>query len=217
MLLVQKLRENKTFKGDKTLAASMTHRVLAETFGAGSSAMQRLHQAILILAGIAALALAAKIRVPMWPVPVTMQTFAVLVIGASYGPRLGVATMLGYLALGALGMSVFAGESAGLAYMAGPTGGYLAGFVAAAALMGALARRGWDRSVRGVAAAMLLGNGVIYGFGLAWMGWLFAAEKGIGWVLQFGMVNFLAGDALKLALAALVLPAGWKLIGRGRG
>ncbi|HGG06416.1 MAG TPA: biotin transporter BioY, partial [Aliiroseovarius sp.] len=159
-------------------------------------------------------ALAANIRVPMWPVPITLQTFAVLTIGAAYGLRLGLITLLGYVALGAAGVAVFAGDSAGLAYMAGPTGGYLVGFAAAAALMGALARRGLDRTMLGMAGMMLAGTATIYLFGLTWMSWLFAADKGMAWVLQYGMVNFLVGDALKLVLAALVVPGVWRLVRR---
>ena len=188
--------------------------VLAEALVLRGDAARAAKSAALVLAGIAGLVIASKIRVPMWPVPVTMQTFAVLVLGAAYGLRLSLVTVLGYLVLGAAGFAVFAGESAGLVYMAGPTGGYLSGFVAAMALMGALARRGWDRSVLGMGAAMVLGNAVIYGFGLAWMSWLFAADKGLGWVLHYGMVNFLAGDALKLALAAMVMPLAWKIARR---
>ena len=188
--------------------------VLAEALVLRGDAARAAKSAALVLAGIAGLVIASKIRVPMWPVPVTMQTFAVLVLGAAYGLRLSLVTVLGYLVLGAAGFAVFAGEGAGLAYMAGPTGGYLSGFVAAMALMGALARRGWDRSVLGMGAAMVLGNAVIYGFGLAWMSWLFAADKGLGWVLHYGMVNFLAGDALKLALAAMVMPLAWKIARR---
>ena len=188
--------------------------VLVEALVLRGDAAHAAKSTALVLAGIAGLVIASKIRVPMWPVPVTMQTFAVLVLGAAYGLRLSLVTVLGYLVLGAAGFAVFAGESAGLAYMAGPTGGYLAGFVAAMALMGALARRGWDRSILGMGAAMVLGNAVIYGFGLAWMSWLFAADKGLGWVLHYGMGNFLAGDAMKLALAAMVMPLAWKIARR---
>jgi biotin transport system substrate-specific component len=138
----------------------------------------------------------------------------VLVVGAGFGARLGLVTLAGYVALGALGVAVFAGESAGIAYLAGPTGGYLAGFAVAVAAMGALARRGWDRSVWKMAGAMAIGTAVIYGFGLSWMAWLFGASKGMAWVLQYGMVNFLIGDALKLALAALVMPLAWKIARR---
>ncbi len=186
-------------------------KVLGEAFGPTEGSARRVKEVLLVLAGIAALTIAAKIRIPAWPVPVTMQTFAVLTIGAGLGLRLGLITLLGYIALGAAGFSVFSGESAGLAYLAGPTGGYLVGFVAAAAAMGALARRGWDRSVAGMAGAMLIGTAIIYTFGLAGMSVLFLADKGAAWVLQYGMLNFLVGDALKLVLAALVVPGLWKL------
>ena len=184
--------------------------VLTDQFGPSSGTALRVKELLLILAGIAALAITAKMRVPMWPVPITMQTFTVFVIGAAYGSRLGVVTVLAYLALGALGADVFTGSSAslnGLAYMAGPTLGYLIGFVAAAAIVGALARRGWDRSILRMAGAVALGTATVYAFGLAWMSWLFAADKGMAWVLQHGMVSFLPGDALKLALAATLVPA----------
>ena len=190
--------------------------VLSEALGPSDGLSLRAKQVLLVLAGVAALTIAAKIRVPMWPVPITMQTFAVLVIGAAYGMRLGVATLAAYLALGAAGLAVFTGESAGLAYMMGPTGGYLIGFAVAAGVMGWLAARGWDRSVAGMAGALLIGNAVIYAFGLPWMAHLFAAEKGMAWVVQWGMTNFLLGDALKLALAAVVLPLAWKAVGRAR-
>jgi biotin transport system substrate-specific component len=184
--------------------------VLIERSGlrGGSGALMK--DMALVALGIGALILSAHIRVPMWPVPVTMQTFAVLLIGAAYGARLSLVTILGYLALGASGVLVFAGDQAGLAYMAGPTGGYLVGFAVAAALMGALARRGWDRTVAGMAGAMLLGNAVIYALGLGWMAVLFAGSKGFAWVVQMGMVNFLPGDLLKLALAAMLMPLLWR-------
>lgn len=187
------------------------NKVLGEVFGPTEGTARVAKDVALVLAGIAALALAAKIRVPMWPVPITMQTFAVLTIGAGLGLRLGLITLLGYIALGAAGLNVFTGENAGLAYLAGPTGGYLLGFVVAAGAMGLLARRGWDRTVAGMAGAMLIGTAIIYAFGLAGMAYLFLTEKGAAWVLQYGMLNFLVGDALKLALAALVVPGLWKL------
>lgn len=198
------------------MAHVMTNGVLAEAIGPRSGSALRLKQVVLFVAGIAALTLAAKIRVPMWPVPATLQTFAVLMIGASYGMGLGIATLLGYLALGAAGVAVFTGADAGLAYFGGPTAGYLLGFVVAAGVMGVLARRGWDRSAGRMVGAMLIGNAVIYAFGLPWMAYLFAAEKGMGWVIQYGIGNFLLGDALKLAVAAMVLPGLWALVKRGR-
>ena len=207
-------REMENSKGDKVLTIQSKSAVLIEASGIRGGNVAIAKDVALVAAGIAALVLASKIRVPMWPVPVTMQTFAVLLIGTAYGLRLSLVTVLGYLVLGAAGMAVFAGEKAGLAYMAGPTGGYLVGFAAAMALMGVLARRGWDRSALRMAGAMVLGNAVIYGFGLAWMSWLFAASKGMGWVLQYGMVNFLAGDVLKLVLAAMLMPLAWKVVKR---
>lgn len=187
------------------------NRVLGEAFGPTEGAARRAKDAMMVLAGIAALTAAAQIRVPMWPVPITMQTFAVLTIGTAFGLRLGLMTILGYLALGAAGVAVFTGEGSGLGYMAGPTGGYLVGFAVAAVAMGAMARRGWDRTARGMAGAMFIGTAIIYAFGLGWMAHLFLADKGAAWVMQYGMLNFLIGDALKLGLAALVVPAVWKL------
>lgn len=200
--------------------STTTDRVLTDAFGPGEGAALRAKQAALVILGVALLTLAAKIRVPMWPVPITMQTFAVLTIGAAYGMRLGLVTLLAYLAVGALGADVFTGSGAGtggLAYMAGPTGGYLLGFAVAAAVMGRLAEAGWDRNVGRMAGALLVGNAIIYAFGLPWMAYLFLAERGAVWVLQWGMTNFLVGDALKLVLAALLIPAAWKLVGDARG
>ncbi len=189
------------------MATMARKQVLVEAFGSDAA----LRKLLLVAGGILALALAAKLRVPMWPVPMTLQTLAVLLIGTTYGARLGLATLLGYILLGAAGVAVFAGDSAGLSYIAGPTGGYLVGFAAAAGLMGLLARRGLDRTALGMAAMMLAGSAVIYAFGLGWMSVLFAADKGFAWVVQMGMVNFLAGDLVKLAIAALLVPGVWKL------
>lgn len=198
-----------------TIATS--HAVLADVLGPREGAAMRAKQVLLVVAGIAVLALAAKIRVPMWPVPITMGTFAVLGIGAAYGARLGLVTILGYMAVGALGFDVFAGSSAekyGLSYMMGGTGGYLVGYVLATMVLGILAARGWDRSVGRMAAAMLIGNAVIYVPGLLWLGTLYGWDKPI---LDWGLTPFLVGDAVKLALAAVLLPALWKLTGNARG
>ena len=163
------------------------------------------------------ISIAAKIKVTMWPVPITMGTFAVLALGAAYGPRLGLVTIVGYMIVGALGFDVFANSSAeqfGLSYMMGGTGGYLVGYVLATLALGALAQRGWDRSVLWMALAMLIGNALIYLPGLAWLGQLYGWDKPI---LAWGLTPFLVGDAIKLALAAMVLPAAWKLVGKARG
>lgn len=197
-----------------TLAA--TDRVLTQAFGPQNGTALRLKQATLVVLGIAVLAIAAKIRVPMWPVPITMGTLAVLSIGAAYGARLGLVTILGYMLVGALGFDVFASSSAdaaGLTYMMGGTGGYLVGYVLATVALGALAQRGWDRSFAWMALALLIGNALIYLPGLAWLGQLYGWDKPI---LAWGLTPFLLGDAIKLALAAMALPALWKLVGKAR-
>lgn len=172
--------------------------------------------AVLAVVGSLALTLSAKTQVPFWPVPMTMQTFVVLVIGLAYGWRLGAATVALYLLEGVLGLPVFAGtpeKGIGIAYMMGPTGGFLAGFVLAAALTGWLAERGFDRSIPTTALAMVLGNLVIYGFGVAWLAGLIGIEKAV----KFGLMPFLLGDAVKVALAACLMPLAWKAIARLRG
>jgi biotin transport system substrate-specific component len=196
--------------------SAINNKVLSEAIGVGEGTSQLVRHAALVVAGIALLAVAAKITVPMLPVPMTMGTFAVLSIGAAYGVRLGLVTILGYLLIGALGFDVFAGSSAelvGLEYMMGGTGGYLVGYVLATVLLGALARLGWDRSAPKMALAMLLGNALIYVPGLIWLGMLYGWDKPI---LAWGLTPFLVGDLVKLALAAAVFPAIWKFVSRAR-
>ncbi|MEM5467964.1 biotin transporter BioY [Celeribacter marinus] len=195
----------------------MTDKVLAEAFGANEGTALRAKQVALVVAGVMILSISAKIAVPMWPVPITMGTFAVLSLGAAYGPRLGLATIALYMLVGALGFDVFAGSSAeahGITYMMGGTGGYLVGYVLATVALGMAARAGWDRSPVKMAGAMLLGNALIYVPGLIWLAVLYGVDKPI---LAWGLTPFLIGDALKLALAAMVLPAAWKFVGRARG
>jgi len=158
--------------------------------------------------------LCAKIQVPFYPVPMTMTTFAILAIGMAYGWRLGAATVLLYLAEGAMGLPVFVGtpeKGIGLAYMLGGTGGYLIGFVLAAACVGWLAERGWDKNALSTAMAMLVGNALIYIPGLLWLGTLFGWDKPI---LAWGLFPFVLADLTKLALAAALMPLSWKLLGR---
>jgi biotin transport system substrate-specific component len=166
--------------------------------------------------GVLLLAASAKTQVPAWPVPMTMQTFVVLVIGMAYGTRLAVGTVLAYLALGALGLPVFAGtpgKGVGLAYMAGPTGGYLAGFVAAAWLCGTLAARGWDRGVVRSLAAMTLAHVAILGLGVAWLATLIGVERAVA----LGLAPFVAATVVKTVLAGMTLPLAWKAVRRFRG
>ncbi len=171
---------------------------------------ERLKFLLLAVMGSLALWLSAKIQVPFYPVPITMQTFVVLVVGMAFGWRLGTTTVLLYLAEGMAGLPVFAGtpeRGIGLAYMVGPTGGYLLGFLFGAAVVGWLGERGWDRRIATTLAAMVLGTTIIYVPGLIWLG------TTIGWdkpVLELGLWPFLLGDALKVALAALALPSIWR-------
>jgi biotin transport system substrate-specific component len=188
-------------------------RVLSEAMLPVAESRLWVKRVALVALGIAALAVAAKVRVPFWPVPITMQTFVVLALGAAYGLRLGVTTVLGYLLIGVLGFGVFTGEGAGLAYMMGGTGGYLLGFVLAAAFLGWAARHGWDRTRGRMAIAMLLGSALIYGPGLLWLGGLHGFDKPI---LAWGLYPFLPGDVLQLALAALMFPALWRVVGEAR-
>lgn len=199
------------------MALALNDKVLTEAFGPSQGTALRVKQAAMVVLGIMALAIMAKIKVPMWPVPITMGTFAVLTIGATYGPRLGLATILGYMIIGALGFDVFAGssaETAGLTYMMGGTGGYLVGYVLATLALGFAARAGWDRSVGLMAVALLVANALIYLPGVGWLSVLYG--NSLTWAVEVGLVPFLIGDALKLGLAALLVPGLWKLIGNAR-
>jgi len=200
------------------MALALNDKVLTEAFGPVEGSALRVKQAVMVLLGIMALALTAKVQVfiPGNPVPITLTTFGVLTIGAAYGARLGLLTIVGYLVIGALGFDVFAGssaEKAGLVYMMGGTGGYLVGYALAAMALGYAARLGWDRSVARMALAMLIGTALIYIPGLLWL-----HQFSSGWeqTLAWGITPFLIGDALKLGLAALLLPAMWKLVGNAR-
>lgn len=170
----------------------------------------------LALAGSALLALSAKIQVPFWPVPMTMQTFAVIVLAMAFGARLGAATVALYLLEGAVGLPVFAGtpeKGIGLAYMMGPTGGYLAGFLAAAGLAGWMAERGWDRSFLKAATVNMLATAVIFAGGLAWL----AVMAGPAKAVAVGLTPFLAASAFKIALGGAVMPLAWSFARRLRG
>jgi biotin transport system substrate-specific component len=160
-----------------------------------------LRNAVLIAFGALLLAVSAKVQVPFYPVPMTMQTLVVLVIGATYGWRLGSATVLLYLLEGALGLPVFAGPVAGPAYMAGPTGGFLAGFLAAALVTGWLAEKGWNRGIVPILALMVVGHATIFAFGVAWLATVMPLDK--AWAV--GFLPFVAATLLKTALAAALL------------
>lgn len=163
---------------------------------------------ILVVAGTALLMLSAKINVPLPYVPMTMQSLVVLMIGAVYGPVLGAATVLAYLAQGAVGLPVFAGPVGGIAYMLGGTGGYLAGFAVAVLAAGWLGGRS---IVRGL-AAMSVGHVVILALGFAWLA--FGLNLGVSKAWLVGVVPFIAGSVVKVLLGALLLSALWRLADR---
>ncbi len=199
--------------------APTVNATLAEAlWPTGSKAMRAARAVLLVFAGSVLLTVSAKVQIPFYPVPMTMQTFVVLGLGMALGWRMGAASVLFYLAQGAAGLPVFAGtpeKGIGLAYMMGSTGGYLLGFVLAAAVCGWLAERGWDRKVLTTALAMLIGNALMYIPGVLYLGVLFGWDKPI---VEWGLTPFLLGDVTKLALAAAVLPAAWQLVKRfGRG
>jgi len=169
---------------------------------------------LLILGFGAVTALSAQIAFYIGPVPISGQTFAVLLAGALLGSKRGALSQLTYLAAGAMGVPIFAGWMGGPAVLVGPTGGYLAGFVAAAFVVGFLAERGWDRRIWSMALAMFIGNIVIYIFGLPWLAYWLGHSASESSVLAAGLYPFIPGDALKLVLAAVALPSGWALVNR---
>lgn len=166
--------------------------------------------ALLALGGSAVIAMAAQVSLQIGPVPLTLQTLAVLAVGMAFGSRLALATLLLYVAEGAMGLPVFSGGKAGIATLMGPSGGYIFGFVMAATMVGWLAERGWDRSVVMTALAMALGNVVLYVPGLIQLQLVTGAEWAQVWA--WGAGPFLLGDAIKLAIAALAMPGAWSLM-----
>jgi biotin transport system substrate-specific component len=167
---------------------------------------------VILIAASLLLALSAKVSVPFYPVPLTMQTFVVIGLGLALGPWRGFAAVFLYLAEGAVGLPVFAGtpeKGVGFAYMIGPTGGYLAGYLPAVLLAGLLALRGWDRKPSTAMAAALISGAVIYLPGLLWLGFVIGFDKPM---LHFGLYPFIFGDVVKAVLAALVFPIAWKAL-----
>ena len=194
------------------------------------SVNRALQTAVLIVLGTAFLAVSAKIKVWQEPVPITLQTFAVMALAAAYGSRLAVATVVAYLLEGVAGLPVFANTPpavAGPLYFFGTTGGFLVGFIPLAIIVGLAADRGWDRSVAKLFGAMIVADVVLFAIGFAWLAFgatlspgliklLGAAEGTRGTGMSFawaqGVAPFLLADLLKIALAALVIPASWGLV-----
>jgi len=166
---------------------------------------------VLMAVGTALLTLSAKVQVPLPYVPMTLQTLVVLIIGTSYGWRLGGATVGLYLLQGAMGVPVFAGPTAGIGYMMGPTGGFLFGFLAAAIVMGLMAERGWDRSLLRVIVMMSLGHALVFVFGLAQLSLVMPFAK--AWTV--GAAPFVAATVVKTALAVALMQAAWSVTRRG--
>ena len=198
--------------GHAVTISSRRQPVLADRLVRGATAT-RAADVALVVAGAALLALATQVRIPLGftPVPLTGQTFAVLLLGAALGLRRGAGAVALYLVVGAAGLPVFTQGGSGVTHFVGATGGYLVGFLAAVALLGWLAERQVDRRVLPALGAMLAASAIIYGFGVAWL------IVGLGMppvrALQLGVAPFLLVDGLKAVAAGLLLPAAWRFLG----
>jgi biotin transport system substrate-specific component len=183
--------------------------LMGHLWPATSPLVSALRAMVLMVIGSLLVAGAAHISVPMLPVPMTLQTLAVLIVGGAYGARLGAATLALYAAEGAAGLPVFAPTPDGYPGIMGPTGGYIIGFILAAALVGYLAQKAWDRNAFTTLAAMLLGGAVLYIPGLIWLATF------VGWkTFEYGLYPFIIGDVIKAALAAIAFPAAWLAVHR---
>ena len=187
----------------------LTNSTIADIWRPREKTLAGLYDISLILCGSLLITLSAQIAIG-WPVPFTMQTFAVLMIGALFGARRGGLTVIAYLIEGAAGLPVFSLGRGGLPILFGPTGGYLFGFIVAAYVTGLLAQNQWDRRIVTTIFAMIIGNLLIYFFGLLW----FSLMVGIKNALVTGIYPFIAGDLIKIGLAAALLPTGWKLLAK---
>lgn len=180
----------------------------------GERVNARVRDVALVVAGAWLIYLSAQIVLPVpgSPVPITGQTFGVLLVGGALGFRRGLVGVALYVLLGVVGLPFFAEGKLGIAVIWGATGGYLIGFVVAGALVGRLAELGWDRKIGGALGAMLLGNIVIYAIGLPWLG--VVTSSSAAETIGLGLTPFLVGDALKLILAATLFPVAWWVVGR---
>ena len=195
------------------MATALTARPLVDLALPDKGAARLASQFALAVAGTLILTLSAKTKVVLGPVDMSLQTLAIMLIGAAFGMRLAVATLILYLAQGAMGLPVFQStpeKGIGLAYMVGPTGGFLIGFVAMAAIAGWAADRGFDRNPFKFFGALLGAEAVLMVLGFAWLAVLIGPEK--SW--QFGVAPFIVPDLIKVALAAAVVPAVWSILPR---
>jgi biotin transport system substrate-specific component len=200
--------ENQKLSAARAVRMPTLAEAMLDSLMTPSAATSAVTKAALVVFGSLLLAVSAQFKIPLYPVPVTGQTLAVLLIGMTYGPRLGGITLAAYLFEGALGLPVFAGGAAGAAVLMGPTAGYLFGFLLAAIAMGYLAERGMGRTVVSTIAAMVIGNCVIYLCGALWL----ANFIGFGQAIAAGVLPFLYGDALKLVVAAGLMPWAWRAV-----
>jgi len=176
----------------------------------GESISSRARHIILIVAGVLVVAAAAQVYIPTLPVPFTGQTFGVLLVGGALGFRRAAVSLVLYVVLGAVGLPIFSEGRAGTDVLFGVTGGYIVGFVVAAALVGRLAEFGWDRHIGGSVGAMLLGNAVIYAIGVPWLA--VVAGLSASEAIAAGLTPFLAWDAIKLVAAAAIFPIAWWIV-----
>ncbi|MEQ9813890.1 MAG: biotin transporter BioY [Azospirillaceae bacterium] len=184
---------------------------LALNLWRGETEQARLVRAVgLTLAGALLMAVAAQVRIPFWPVPLTMQTFAVLLVAGTYTAPLAFSSMLLYVVLGAVGAPIFSDGNAGWAYFTGTTFGYLIGFIVAATVAGRMVESGYGRSVGWLLVVFLVAEAIIFALGVAWL----ATIIGLPGAIEHGLIPFLIGDALKAALAIALIAAGWRLTRR---
>ena len=200
--------ENQKLSAARAVRMPTLAEAMLDSLMTPSAATSAVTKAALVVFGSLLLAVSAQFKIPLYPVPVTGQTLVVLLIGMTYGLRLGGITIAAYLFEGALGLPVFAGGAAGAAVLMGPTAGYLFGFLLAAIAMGYLAERGMGRTVVSTIAAMVIGNCVIYLCGALWL----ANFIGFGQAIVAGVLPFLYGDALKLVVAAGLMPWAWRAV-----
>lgn len=194
------------------LAQSHNNAIAVQAVNAGSAAGRAALYLALLAFGAGLIALAAKIQIPFWPVPMTLQTMAILGVAAAYGSRLGTASVLAYLAAGLAGLPVFAGPAAGPLYFAGPTAGFLAGFVIIALIVGAAADRGLAAKPLAMGGVMLAANAICFALGFAWLAFIFVSPvsgETLGATTAFavGIQPYILSDLVKVALAAALVAA----------
>ena len=196
----------------------LSHSLAIAPASISNTKSKSLYSILLVLAGIAVLAVSAKIQVPFWPVPMTLQTLAVMGIAAAFGMRMAVSTVAAYLAAGFAGAPVFAGPLAGPAYFAGPTAGFLLGFIVIAAMVGYTADKGWAQKPAKLFASLLVADVICFVLGFVWLGFMFVSAKTgttIGAAAAYGIVSqYFLSDLVKIAIVSAAVPAIGNLLKR---